>query len=129
MSATVTGGRLLRQLHQSLAPVVVVVNGTVGVAGLLLMRRTPPPRWFVPSAVGAFAVALVQVILGVSLLSSREAPGSFHTFYGMVIAFTLAFTYIYRFQLAKRPMLGYSLIALFVMGLGIRGWMNFGVDL
>jgi len=107
----------------------VVANGTAGVVGLILLRRSPPPRWYLPVAVGAFAIALLQVGLGIVLLSRQPAPGSFHTFYGMVIAFTLAFTYIYRSQLAKRPMLGYSLIALFVMGLGIRGWMNFGVNL
>lgn len=104
-------------------------NGVTGVVGLLLLRRPHPPVWFKPAVLVGFAIALVQVGLGVLLLSSAEPPGSFHTFYGMVIAFTLAFTYIYRAQLARRPVLGYALVALFVMGLGIRGWMNFGIDL
>ena len=120
---------LLSQIHEALAPIVVYSNGAVGVLGLLLVRRPAPPKWFQPAVLTAFAIALVQVAVGIAVLNSEEPPGSFHTFYGMVIAFTLAFTYIYRSQLAKRPVLGYSLVALFVMGLGIRGWMNFGIDL
>ena len=107
---------------------MVIGNGAVGLIGLLLFRRSNPPAWFLP-AVFTIGVALTQVGIGVGLLGSQSPPGSFHTFYGIVIAFTLAFTYIYRSQLKKRPVLGYSLIALFVMGLGIRGWMSLGVDL
>lgn len=120
---------MLRQLHETMAPVVVAANGAVGVVGLLLMRRQPPPRWFMPAVLTAFGTALLQVGLGVMLLRERPAPGSFHTFYGVVIAFTLAFAYIYRLEMAKRPILSYSFVALFVMGLGIRGWINFGVNL
>lgn len=129
MFVTGSGVTLLRQLHELLAPVAVFSNGVAGLAGLLLLRRTNRPRWFLPAVFTAFGVALIQVGLGVALLSSETPPGSFHTFYGMVIAFTLAFAYIYRSQLARKPILGYSLIALFIMGLGIRGWMNVAVDL
>ena len=47
-------------------------------------------------------------------------------FYGIVIAFTFAFAYIYRLQLEKRPELGYGVLLLFVMGLGLRAWSNVG---
>lgn len=108
---------------------MVIGNGAVGLVGLVLYRHSDPPPWFMPAVFTTFGVALAQVGAGVALLSSESPPGSFHAFYGIVIAFTLAFAYIYRSQLKKRPVLGYSLIALFVMGLGIRGWMSFGVDL
>lgn len=108
---------------------MVIGNGAVGLVGLMLYRRPSPPPWFLPAAFTTLGIALAQVGVGVALLRSESAPGSFHTFYGVVIAFTLAFAYIYRSQLEKRPVVGYSLIALFVMGLGIRGWMSFGVDL
>jgi hypothetical protein len=46
----------------------------------------------------------------------------------VVVAFALAFAYIYRAQLAKRPALYWGLLLLFLMGLGIRGIMSFGKD-
>jgi hypothetical protein len=45
-------------------------------------------------------------------------------FYGVVIAITFSLAYVYRAQLARKPALGYGLLLLFVMGLGIRAWMN-----
>jgi hypothetical protein len=53
-------------------------------------------------------------------------PGNQHVFYGVVIAVTFAFAYIYRAQFRKRPALYYGLLLLFTMGLGIRGIMTFG---
>jgi hypothetical protein len=47
-------------------------------------------------------------------------------FYGVVIAVTLSFAYIYRAQFRKRPALYYGLLLLFTMGLGIRGILTFG---
>ncbi len=120
---------MLSQIHRSLAPVVVAANGLAGLAGLVLALRRLNPRWYRPLATVALAVALAQVLIGVALLGTAEPPGSFHTFYGMVIAFTLVFAYLYRAQLERRPALAYSMLALFVMGLGIRGWINIGVDL
>lgn len=48
----------------------------------------------------------------------------FILFYGIVIVFTFAFAYIYRIQLECRPELGYGLLLLFIMGLGLRAWAN-----
>ena len=76
----------------------------------------------------AIVVLLAQVVLGAVLLSQGSEPGDQHTFYGVVIAVTFSFVYIYRAQFRQRPALYYGLLLLFTMGLGIRGIMTFGLD-
>jgi hypothetical protein len=75
----------------------------------------------------AISAVLIQVLLGLGAMNFEDRdPGNQHVFYGVVISFTLAFAYVYRAQLRKRPALYYGLLMLFVMGLGIRGIMTFG---
>ena len=70
---------------------------------------------------------VVQVVLGLGAMNFEDIdPGNQHVFYGVVIAFTLAFAYIYRGQFRKKPALYYGLLMLFLMGLGLRGIMTFG---
>lgn len=90
------------------------------------MRKRPGSRFFAAVSL-AVGVVVLQVILGLGTMNLEgNNPGNQHVFYGIVISFTLAFAYIYRSQLRKRPALGYGLLMLFVMGLGIRGIMTFG---
>jgi hypothetical protein len=108
--------------------VAVALCGVTGLLGLVhaVLKQTPGKvfRWATWIAIGAI---LVQVALGVTAMNAEQTdPGNQHVFYGIVIAFTMAFTYIYRAQLEKRPALRYGLLMLFVMGLGIRGIMTFG---
>ena len=119
----------MSEIHSTWGWIAVVVNGLVGLWGVLMYRRQTVPRVF-PWAVGiAIAILLSQVVLGVALMSSRDLqPGDQHVFYGAVIAVTFALVYIYRSQFRKRPALYYGLLLLFTMGLGIRGIMTFGVD-
>ena len=83
------------------------------------MKR-PIGRLFVWLAWIAGVAVGIQVGAGLLLLGQGRNPGTFHTFYGVVILFTFSFAYIYRGQLARRPALGWGLTLLFVMGLGIR---------
>lgn len=116
-------------LHQMAGWAAVSTCGLVGLWGVILSRRAATPRAFFPAVTVAIAVTLSQVVLGVSLLSNDDlTPGDQHTFYGFVIAFTLAFTYIYRVQFRKRPTLAYGLLLLFIMGLGLRGIATVGVN-
>jgi hypothetical protein len=48
-------------------------------------------------------------------------------FYGVLIAVTFSFAYIYRSQFRKSPALYYGLLLLFAMGLAIRGMFTVGV--
>ncbi len=115
-------------IHTTWGYVAVVINGVVGLWGLLISRRDRVPRAYLWS-VGLSIVALLgQVVLGAYLLSRGSVPGDQHTFYGVVIAVTFTFAYIYRAQFRRRPALYYGLLLLFTMGLGIRGIMTFGLD-
>jgi hypothetical protein len=108
--------------------VAVAVTGSIGLwsLGLHLARRTPGPAFRVVIALG-IAVMVTQVVLGLGAMNFENAdPGNQHVFYGVVIAFTLAFAYIYRAQFRRKPALYYGLLMLFLMGLGLRGIMTFG---
>ena len=108
-----------------------ITVGICGLAGLLgvgmaIFKRLPGRVfWWV---IGIAVTAVIgQVALGLAAMNLEQTnPGNQHVFYGVVVSFTLAFAYIYRAQLAKRPALYYGLLMLFVMGLGIRGIMTFG---
>lgn len=119
----------MRSFHNTWGEIAVWVNGIVGVWGVLMWRREDVPGPFYWAVGAAIVAMLVQVVVGVALLSAEDVgPGDQHVFYGVVIAATFAFAYIYRAQLRKRPALDYGLLLLFTMGLGIRGIMTFGVS-
>lgn len=116
----------MRAFHETWFWVAVITTGVVGLWGLLLglTKRTAPQAFFYSRWVAMLAMA-VQVGAGLILYGQGWRPGNgFHVFYGIVIAFTFAFAYIYRIQLERRPELGYGLLLLFVMGLGLRAWSN-----
>ena len=118
---------VVSNFHSVWGWIAVAVSGLVGLWGVAMARRKTVPKQFY-WAVGAASVALLaQVILGVMAMSIENIdPGNQHVFYGVVIAVTFSFVYIYRVQFRKRPSLYYGLLLLFTMGLGIRGIMTFG---
>lgn len=106
----------------------MILNGVIGLWGVLMARRDEVPIAFWWGIGVAVTGLLFQVMLGAYLLSAGSDPGDQHTFYGVVIAVTFSFVYIYRAQFRQRPALYYGLLLLFTMGLGIRGIMTFGMD-
>lgn len=114
-------------VHTIWGPYAAALAGVVGLWGVVLARRETVPRVFY-WAVGVAMVGLLgQVGLGVAVMSADGIdPGNQHVFYGVLIAITFTFAYIYRAQFRKRPALSYGLLLLFAMGLGIRGIMTFG---
>lgn len=120
----------MRALHENLGWAAIVISGLVGLWGVLLAigKRHHPgaPFWW---GVGVASVAmLAQVGVGVVLSEAPNESGDQHVFYGIVIVFVLAFAYIYRSQMSRRPALYYGLMFLFVMGLGLRAITTLGVD-
>lgn len=114
-------------LHTSWGEIAAGISGVVGLWGVLMARREQVPRVFSWAVGVAIAALLAQVVLGVVVMSVDDIdPGNQHVFYGVVIAVTFAFAYIYRAQFRKRPALYLGLLLLFTMGLGIRGIMTFG---
>ncbi|MGF1618424.1 MAG: hypothetical protein ACFCU2_11570 [Acidimicrobiia bacterium] len=105
----------------------IAVSGSVGLWGLL-GRNHEPGRAFGWAVGASIAALLVEVVTGVVMFSGGTDPGNQHVFYGVVIAVTLSFVYIYRPQFRKRPMLYYGLALLFSMGLAIRGIQTLGVN-
>lgn len=115
-------------IHKATGWWVVGIAGFVGLVGFvlaLLKRRPNRVFWWL---VGAAVVAVIsQISLGLWRFAVEgEDPGNQHLFYGVVAMFTLAFAYIYRGEMAKRPAISYALLMLFLMGLGIRGISVFG---
>ncbi len=101
-------------------------SGVIGLWGVLMARRERIPKSFYWAVGAATAGLLAQIVIGVYVMSRGVDPGNQHVFYGIVIAVTFTFVYIYRAQFRKRPALYYGLLLLFTMGLGIRGIMTFG---
>jgi hypothetical protein len=126
--AQTAGVSAVGDVHRRFGWIAVGVFAAVGVWGLVLaIAGREPGRWFWLGFGLATATILTQVLMGVW---ARQVdgidPGNQHFFYGVVILFTLTFVYIYRSQMAKRPALAYGLLALFLMGLGLRAIANFG---
>lgn len=116
----------MRAFHETWFWVAVATTGLSGLWGLALaIAKRPAPRVFLYAKWVAFGAMAVQVSAGLYLYGQGwRAPNDFHLFYGLVIAFTFAFAYIYRIQLERRPELAYGLLLLFIMGLGFRAWSN-----
>lgn len=120
----------MRALHQYWGWAAVTICGLVGFWGLIIdWRRRQPTRAFWVGVAIALAAIGGQVALGVYLAAAEgRTAGDQHVFYGIVLAFVLAFAYIYREQLARRPAFRYGLFLLFMMGLGLRAIATFTVD-
>lgn len=113
---------MLRDLHEGLAPVVVVANGAVGLWALAahwLEALRHRALWFA-TAVAQVAI-VVEVALGVGALNvdGRE-PDQYHLFYGFVAVATIGIIYSYRAQLREHRYLLYGGGSLFLMGLALR---------
>ena len=119
----------MSSFHEIWGQVAAGIGGVVGLWGVLISRRDTVPRAFYWAVGIAITGLLAQVITGVVLMQSEGIdPGDQHVFYGVLIAVTFSFAYIYRAEFRKRPALYYGLLLLFTMGLGIRGIMTMGVD-
>ena len=118
---------MLASIHETLGWTFVWAAGLTGVSGVLLaLLKREPNRFFWTAVVGSFALGVVQVSLGLIMFGRGQNPGDFHVFYGTVLLFTVAFAYVYKSQLSKRPALYWGILLLFSMGVGLRGIANFG---
>jgi hypothetical protein len=116
----------MEAFHTTWGWVAVSVAGLAGLVGIgLAIAQRPLPRAFWILAGSGMGALIVQVLAGIILYLQDEDPGARHMFYGFLVLFTLAFAYMYRAPLAKRPALAWGLLMLFVMGLGLRAIMTF----
>ncbi len=118
---------MIASIHSWFAWVAIAVSGVSGLVAIGYHIRKRRLDTLFRVLVGASVVAmLIQVGLGLIAFGQDLEPGSIHMFYGFVILLTLTFIYIYRIQFEQRPALYWGLALLFLMGLGIRGVLNFG---
>lgn len=118
----------MSQFHATWGYVAAGISGAIGVSGVLLRNREEPPRPFVYAVAVAIFALILQVVVGLILLNRGLEAGDQHVFYGVLIAVTFTFAYIYRAQFRKRPAYYYGLLLLFASGLAVRGVQTFGVD-
>jgi hypothetical protein len=112
----------LREFHGVWGYVAIVMNGIVGAAALVAWRVPRlRGRWLWIATIVAEAALMLQVLVGVILVASKEytAP-RFHMFYGFLAFLTVGLAYQYRRQMRGRREMLYGLAGLFLMGLGIR---------
>jgi heme A synthase len=122
---------VLLSFHQVWGWVAIVANG---VAGLILLvawrvRALQRQRWIWWCTVGAEVAILLQVLVGTVMVavdtSLAKGPGmAFHMFYGFVAFITVGFAYQYRQYMRSRRAMIYGLVGLFLMGVGIRAWLQ-----
>lgn len=113
--------------HSLLGQVAIYTSGVMGLWAFgLLVARKPLGKGFFVAAAMTITIVVVQVGLGLIMLSEGRDPGSKHVFYGIVILFSVSFAYVYRAQFARHPQLSWGILFLFLSGLGIRGWTSFG---
>ncbi len=125
---------VLLDVHRVWGWVAIVANG---LAGLLLIvawrvRSLQRQRWVWWATVAAEIAILVQVLIGTIIVASdtrlAKGPGmSFHMFYGFVAFITVGLAYHYRGYMKRRRALIYGLVGLFLMGVGIRAWMQVAI--
>lgn len=115
---------MLFDLHRAWGYAAIVANFFAGVYTLIAWRVPRlRNRWLWWPTIIAEAMMLIQVFLGVLLVSAEDyEPPRFHMFYGFVafIAIGLLYSYRYVWRAANRMELAYGLGGLFIMGLGIR---------
>lgn len=112
----------LHSFHAWWGYVAIVANGLVGLAALLAWKVAGARgRWLWTLTIVAEAAMMLQVLVGVVLVASKDytAP-RFHMFYGFLAFLTVGLAYQYRNQMRGRREMLYGLAGLFIMGLGIR---------
>lgn len=114
-------------LHDRLSTTVMLYMAALGLWGLV--------AWFRGQAVsgsigGALVIAellvLVQVAAGMLLVATGlRPPTSTHYLYGITAILVLPFAWSYfRMRDQRQALLIYSLLALFIFGLAVRGAMT-----
>lgn len=112
----------LRSFHAWWGYVAIAANGLVGLAALLAWRvPRVRGRWLWVATIAAEVAMMLQVIVGVILVASKDyTVPRFHMFYGFLAFLTVGLAYQYRGQMRGRREMLYGLAGLFLMGLGIR---------
>jgi hypothetical protein len=120
---------LLFLLHNRLAMTVMLFMIALGLWGLIAyLRGQSLSGSFAGSLVIGEILVIVQVAAGTLLLATGiRPPGIVHYLYGITAILVLPFAWSYfRERDQRQALLIYSLLALFIFGLAVRGMMTGG---
>ena len=118
---------LFALVHDRLSITVMLFMAVVGAWGIVAYLRGQSVSG---SYAGALAIGqalvLVQVAAGaVMLVTGARSPGATHYLYGITAVLVLPFAWSYlRSRDPRQSLLIYSLIALFIFGLAVRGMIT-----
>lgn len=119
---------IIAQLHATLAQTVMYFFFAIGMWGLFEYVRGGELGGSIGGAfvIGQVLVA-VQVILGIIILAGDYRVQSVHFLYGISAIISLPFAWSYmRARHPRQALMVYSLVALFICGLAIRGIVTGG---
>jgi hypothetical protein len=114
-------------LHDRLSVTVMLFMAAVGAWGIFAYLRG---QSITGSYAGALAIGeallVVQVGAGVTLLATgTRPPSATHYLYGITAILVLPFAWSYlRARNQRQALLIYSLVALFIFGLAVRGMIT-----
>jgi hypothetical protein len=120
----------LLDFHKTWGYIAIVANGIAGVIALIAWRVPRlRGRWVWGVTIAAEAAMMVQVLIGVILVSNKDyTPPRLHMFYGFVAFLTVGLALQFRpyFRPSRdglwwrHPEFLYGLVGLFLVGVGIR---------
>ena len=113
---------MLGTFHVFACWVLVIGNGLAGIWALTANRLSWLQTVWLWWVTGFFQLwVFVQLTIAALHLNANEgAPQSFHVFYGVLSAVTVAILYSYKNQMKQHQNALYGWGGLFIMGLGIR---------
>ncbi len=113
---------MLGTFHVFACWVLVIGNGLAGIWALTANRLSWLQTVWLWGFTGSFQLwVFVQLTIAALHLNANEgAPQSFHVFYGVLSAVTVAILYSYKNQMKQHQNALYGWGGLFIMGLGIR---------
>lgn len=119
---------IIAALHATLAQTVMYFFFVIGAWGIIEYVRGGELGGNIG---GAFVIGQVlisvQVLLGVVILAGGFRAPSIHFLYGISAIISLPFAWSYmRQRNPRQALIVYSLVALFICGLGIRGIITAG---
>jgi len=115
---------LIFLLHDRLATTVILFFAVAGLWGLFEFARGGALSGSIAGIlIIGQALVMVQGLLGVALYIAGYRPATIvHILYGVTAAIVLPFLWSYvRDRAPRQGLLLYSLVALFIVGLAIRG--------
>ncbi len=111
-------------IHDRLATTVLLFMAAVGIWGMVSFARGESLTGSISGALAiGQALIVVQVLFGVVLLSDGfRAESSIHYLYGITAVIITPFAWSYlRERHPRQALFFYSLVALFIAGLAVRG--------